>query len=144
MSQPPKSAAIIAGAGLGHRLGAAVPKALLQLDGITLVERAFTTLSSVVDEIIITAPQGFEDQFRSIVGESATVITGGVLRSDSIRLALAALPVSIEYVLVHDAARGLASTELAQRVLRELHNGAQAVVPALEMVDTVKEVNTEG
>ena len=144
MSQPPKSAAIIAGAGLGHRLGAPVPKALLQLDGITLVERAFTTLSSVVDEIIITAPQGFEDQFRSIFGECATVITGGVLRSDSIRLALAALPASIEYVLVHDAARGLASTELAKRVLRELHNGAQAVVPALEMVDTVKEVNPEG
>ena len=67
MSQPPKSAAIIAGAGLGHRLGASVPKALLQIEGITLVERAFTSLSKVVDEIVITAPEGFEAQFRAIV-----------------------------------------------------------------------------
>ncbi|MFZ9343428.1 MAG: NTP transferase domain-containing protein, partial [Candidatus Nanopelagicaceae bacterium] len=56
MSQLPKSAAIIAGAGMGHRLGADIPKALIQIQGITLLERAFTSLSKVVDEIIITAP----------------------------------------------------------------------------------------
>lgn len=144
MSQPPKSAAIIAGAGLGHRLGAPLPKALLQLEGVTLVERAFASLSRVVDEIVITAPQGFEEQFRALVGESAKVITGGILRSDSVRLALASLSPSIEYVLIHDAARGLASSDLAARVLSELHSGSQAVVPVLEMVDTVKEVDAQG
>ena len=144
MSQPPKSAAIIAGAGLGHRLGASLPKALLQIEGISLVERAFTSLSRVVDEIVITAPQGFEDQFRAIVGESATVITGGVLRSDSVRLALENLSPTIEYVLIHDAARALATSDLATRVLSELSAGEQAVVPALELVDTVKEVDNDG
>ena len=87
MSQP-KTAAIIAGAGLGNRLGAKVPKALLQIAGISLVERAFAALSKVVDEIVITAPTGFEDEFRKLVGDSAKVITGGVLRSDSVKLAL--------------------------------------------------------
>lgn len=144
MSQPPKSAAIIAGAGLGHRLGASVPKALLQIEGITLVERAFTSLSKVVDEIVITAPEGFEAQFRAIVGDSAKVITGGVLRSDSVRLALQSLAPSVEKVLIHDAARGLASSDLASRVLAALNSGAEAVVPALEVVDTVKEVDNSG
>lgn len=144
MSQPPKSAAIIAGAGLGHRLGASVPKALLQIEGITLVERAFTSLSKVVDEIVITAPEGFEAQFRAIVGDSAKVITGGVLRSDSVRLALQSLSPSVENVLIHDAARGLASSDLASRVLAALNSGAEAVVPALEVVDTVKEVDNSG
>jgi 2-C-methyl-D-erythritol 4-phosphate cytidylyltransferase/2-C-methyl-D-erythritol 2,4-cyclodiphosphate synthase len=144
MSQPPKSAAIIAGAGLGHRLGASIPKALVQVEGISLVERAFTSLSTVVDEIVITAPEGFESQFRAIVGESAKVITGGVLRSDSVRLALQSLSPSVENVLIHDAARALATSDLAKRVLHELQNGAQAVVPALEMIDTVKEVNRDG
>jgi Predicted sugar nucleotidyltransferases len=37
MSQLPKSAAIIAGAGMGHRLGAEIPKALIQIQGITLL-----------------------------------------------------------------------------------------------------------
>lgn len=143
MSQP-KSAAIIAGAGLGNRLGAKLPKALIQIDGISLVERAFASLSRVVDEIVITAPEGFADEFRKIVGDSAKVITGGVLRSDSVKLALAALSPSIEYVLVHDAARGLATSDLASRVLSELKGGEVAVIPALAVVDTIKEVDNAG
>ena len=143
MSQP-KSAAIIAGAGLGNRLGAKLPKALIQIDGVSLVERAFASLSSVVDEIVITAPEGFADEFRKIVGDSAKVITGGALRSDSVKLALAALSPSVEYVLVHDAARGLATSDLASRVLSELKGGEAAVIPALAAVDTIKEVDHAG
>ena len=69
MSQP-KTAAIIAGAGLGNRLGAKLPKALIQIEGISLVERAFASLSKVVDEIVITAPAGFESEIQKIVGAS--------------------------------------------------------------------------
>ena len=144
MNTSPSSAAIIAGAGMGHRLGADIPKALIQLDGITLVERAFAALSKVVDEIVITAPAGYEEQFRHIVGESAKVITGGVLRSDSVNLALSALSPSVKYVLVHDAARALATEDLAARVLQELKSGAPAVIPALNVVDTIKEVDRDG
>ena len=144
MSQTPTSAAIIAGAGMGHRLGADIPKALIQIDGITLIERAFAALSTVVDEIIITAPAGYEAEFQKIVGESATVITGGVLRSDSVNLALNSLSPSINYVLVHDAARALASADLASRVLGELRGGESAVVPVIQVVDTIKEIDRDG
>ena len=143
MSQP-KSAAIIAGAGLGNRLGAKIPKALIQIDGISLVERAFASLSKIVDEIVITAPEGFADEFRKIVGDSAKVITGGVLRSDSVKLALQVLSPNVEYVLVHDAARGLATSDLASRVLSELEGGEVAVIPALAVNDTIKEVDSSG
>jgi 2-C-methyl-D-erythritol 4-phosphate cytidylyltransferase/2-C-methyl-D-erythritol 2,4-cyclodiphosphate synthase len=144
MNHTPTSAAIIAGAGMGHRLGADTPKALIQIDGITLIERAFAALSPVVDEIVITAPAGYEDQFRDIVGESATVITGGVLRSDSVNLALKSLSPSTKYVLVHDAARALATSDLAQRVLSELTLGQSAVIPVLGVVDTIKEIDRDG
>jgi 2-C-methyl-D-erythritol 4-phosphate cytidylyltransferase/2-C-methyl-D-erythritol 2,4-cyclodiphosphate synthase len=144
MSQTPTSVAIIAGAGMGHRLGADIPKALIQIDGITLIERAFAALSTVVDEIIITAPAGYEEEFRKIVGESATVITGGVLRSDSVNLALKSLSTSIKHVLVHDAARALASADLATRVLTELRGGESAVVPVIHVVDTIKEIDRDG
>ena len=144
MSQTPTSAAIIAGAGMGHRLGADIPKALIQIDGITLIERAFAALSTVVDEIIITAPAGYEVEFQKIVGESATVITGGVLRSDSVNLALKSLSTSIKHVLVHDAARALASADLATRVLTELRGGESAVVPVIHVVDTIKEIDRDG
>jgi 2-C-methyl-D-erythritol 4-phosphate cytidylyltransferase/2-C-methyl-D-erythritol 2,4-cyclodiphosphate synthase len=139
-----KSAAIIAGAGMGHRLGANLPKALLSIEGITLVERAFAALSRVVDEIVITAPAGYEESFRAFVGESAIVVTGGLARSDSVRIALNAISPSVTHILVHDAARALASSQLAQRVLDQLRAGESAVIPALPLVDTVKEVDSQG
>ena len=144
MSQLPKSAAIIAGAGMGHRLGAEIPKALIQIQGITLLERAFISLSKVVDEIVITAPAGYEEQFKAIVGQSAEVVTGGVLRSDSIRVALNALSPSVESVLIHDAARALASSALAAKVLDELQSGQSAVIPVLKVIDTIKEIDRDG
>lgn len=144
MSQLPKSAAIIAGAGMGHRLGAEIPKALIQIQGISLLERAFISLSKVVDEIIITAPAGYEEQFKAIVGQSAEVITGGVLRSDSIRVALKALSPSVESVLIHDAARALASSALAARVLGDVQSGQSAVIPVLKVIDTIKEIDRDG
>ena len=44
----------------------------------------------------------------------------------------------------NDAARALASTDLATRVIAQLHNGEVAVVPALAVVDTIKVTNSDG
>ena len=139
-----KTAAIIAGAGSGHRLGAQLPKALVQLLDKTLVEHAVAALAPVAELIIVTAPAGFEDRFKELLGDQVTVITGGVLRSDSIRIALEKIPNNYEFVLVHDAARAIASTELAKNILSELVKGEQAVIPALDVVDTIKEVDASG
>jgi 2-C-methyl-D-erythritol 4-phosphate cytidylyltransferase/2-C-methyl-D-erythritol 2,4-cyclodiphosphate synthase len=46
--------------------------------------------------------------------------------------------------LVHDAARALATTELAQRVLSSLEKGEVAVIPGLELIDTVKSIDGNG
>jgi 4-diphosphocytidyl-2-methyl-D-erithritol synthase len=47
-------------------------------------------------------------------------------------------------VLVHDAARALASTRLASEVINQLIRGQQAVIPTLEVIDTIKEVDNQG
>ena len=139
-----KTAAIIAGAGSGHRLGADLPKALVKLLDKTLVEHAVAALAPVAELIIVTAPAGFEDKFKELLGDQVTVITGGVLRSDSIRIALEKIPANYEFVLVHDAARAIASTDLAKNIVSELVKGEQAVIPALDVVDTIKEVDAGG
>ena len=139
-----KTAAIIAAAGMGHRLGADLPKSLVKLLDKTLVEHAVTNLSPVCQLIIVTAPKGYEAQYSQILGDQVSVITGGVLRSDSIRLAISKIPANYEYVLVHDAARALASTTLASSVLNQLIKGEQAVIPALDVIDTIKEVDNNG
>ena len=139
-----KTAAIIAGAGSGHRLGADLPKALVKLLDKTLVEHAVAALAPVAELIIVTAPAGFEDKFKELLGDQVTVIAGGVLRSDSIRIALEKIPSNYEFVLVHDAARAIASTDLAKNIVSELVKGEQAVIPALDVVDTIKEVDAGG
>ena len=139
-----KTAAIIAAAGMGHRLGANLPKSLVKLIDKTLLEHAVANLAPVAQLLIVTAPAGYEKEYKKLLGDEVEVITGGVLRSDSIRIAIAKIPNNYEYVLVHDAARALASTRLASEVINQLIRGQQAVIPTLEVIDTIKEVDSQG
>ena len=102
-------AAIIAAAGSGERFGAAIPKALIHLGDKSLLAHAIANLAPVVDQIVITAPAGYESQIEEIAGDGITVVTGGSTRSESVRIALGAVDPNTEFVLVHDAARALAS-----------------------------------
>jgi 2-C-methyl-D-erythritol 4-phosphate cytidylyltransferase/2-C-methyl-D-erythritol 2,4-cyclodiphosphate synthase len=137
-------AAIIAAAGSGERFGAPIPKALIHLGDKTLLAHAISNLAPVVDQIVVTAPAGYEAQIKEITGEGITVVTGGATRSESVRLGLAAVSTDTEFVLVHDAARSLASTALAQSVIDALRAGDVAVIPGLPEVDTVKVVDASG
>ena len=137
-------AAIIAAAGSGERFGATLPKALITLGNRTLIEHAVAALAPIASEIVICAPAGYEKQIQELVGADITVVTGGTTRSDSVRAGIAALTGNNKYVLVHDAARALASTQLARNVLAALEKGEVAVIPGLELIDTVKSVDSSG
>ena len=52
--------AIIPAAGSGDRLGQSIPKALVVINGKTLIQRAVESILPHVDEIIIAAPKEFE------------------------------------------------------------------------------------
>jgi 2-C-methyl-D-erythritol 4-phosphate cytidylyltransferase len=57
---------------------------------------------------------------------------------------LAALPADATHVLVHDAARPLATAALARRVIERLsRGGVDAVLPAIPVRDTLKRVDGE-
>ena len=137
-------AAIIAAAGSGERFGAPIPKALIHLGDKSLLAHAIANIAPAVDQIVITAPAGYEEQIEEIAGDGITVVTGGATRSESVRIALGAVDPSTEFVLVHDAARALASTALAQSVIDALRAGDVAVIPGLPEVDTVKVIDSAG
>jgi len=137
----PKVALLIPAAGSGERFGASIPKALVQLNGRTLIEHAILNLGPVATQIIVAAPAGFEDEFRKILGDAVTVVTGGSTRTKSVNIALESIAEDIEFILVHDAARPFASGELGQSIIEALANGEVAVIPALSVTDTIKEVD---
>lgn len=140
--------AVVPAAGLGERLAVGVFKAFYRLEGRCLVERAVTALldSGVVDVVVAAVPAGLIDEAKLILGSKVTVVVGGASRTESVRLALAALSeVSApEFVLVHDAARALTPPELIVRVVDTLRAGHAAVVPALPLSDSIKAVNADG
>jgi len=137
----PKVALLIPAAGSGERFGAPIPKALVQLNGRTLIEHAILNLGPIATQIIVAAPVGFEAEFHKILGDAVTIVTGGSTRTKSVKIALESIAPEIEYVLVHDAARPLASGELGNRVIEALAAGDVAVIPALSVTDTIKEVD---
>ncbi|CAB4604817.1 MAG: 2-C-methyl-D-erythritol 4-phosphate cytidylyltransferase [Actinobacteria bacterium] len=136
-----KVALLIPAAGSGERFGAQVPKALVQLNGRTLIEHAVSNLGSIASQIIVAAPAGFEEEFRKILGDAVTVVTGGDTRTKSVKIALENIASDIEFILVHDAARPLATAELAENIINALASGEVAVIPALSVTDTIKEVD---
>ena len=147
-TSPAQVFAVITAAGSGTRLGSDRPKALVELDGISLVEHALRSLhSGGVDCAVVTAPpERFEDfrallEFRDVV----RVVPGSPLsRQASVAAGLEALAQTAAAlsddspVLIHDAARPLVSPQLVSRVIDALRAGEQAVIPGLAVADTLK------
>jgi 2-C-methyl-D-erythritol 4-phosphate cytidylyltransferase len=132
------SVALIVAAGSGERLGAGVPKALVELAGRPLLQWSLDALAAVagIEHIVVALPPGT----RPPAG--VTAVVGGAVRSDSVKRALAACAAG-DPVLVHDAARPLVTAELAASVLSALERDqtAQAAVAATPVSDTVKQVH---
>jgi 2-C-methyl-D-erythritol 4-phosphate cytidylyltransferase len=129
--------ALLVAAGRGERLGAEGPKAFVVLAGRAMLEWSLDALRLVpaVERIVVALPPGV-DAPAGTLG-----VAGGAERSHSVRAALAAageLP-DDEPVIVHDAARPLATPALFARALEELATrGCDAVVAAARVTDTVK------
>lgn len=136
-------AVIIPAGGSGERLGARIPKALVQIAGKTLIEHAVANMAPIASQIIVAAPAGYEEQFRKLLGTDVTVVTGGLTRTLSVKKALAHVNKTNDFILVHDAARALASTELALRVIDSLRAGEKAVIPGLAVTDTIKRIDQD-
>ena len=132
--------ALIVAAGRGERLGADGPKALVELAGRTLLQWSVDALRAVpaIEQIVVALPVGV----GAPAGTSGVI--GGTVRSESVRLALAAAGTG-DPVLVHDAARPLLTVELATATIRALteDESIDAAIAAVPMTDTVKRV-TDG
>lgn len=129
--------ALLVAAGRGERLGAEEPKAFVMLAGRPMLDWSLDALRAVpaLERIVVALPAGVP------APAGVVAVTGGAERSHSVRAALEAAgegPAD-EPVLVHDAARPLATPELFERTLGALAaRGCDAVVAAAPVTDTIK------
>lgn len=135
-------AAIIVAGGQGTRMGAAQPKQLLEVGGRTLLQHSIGVCDRhpLVQELVIVLPESLLPQAASLVGTTRCAwraVAGGARRQDSVRNGMRATSSAAEAVLVHDAARPFASSDLLTRVI-EATMQTGAAVPAIACRDTVK------
>jgi 2-C-methyl-D-erythritol 4-phosphate cytidylyltransferase len=134
--------ALIVAAGRGERLGTGRPKALVPLAGRPMLEWGVDALRAVdaVERIVVALPAGE----LAAAPEGTVAVAGGEARSHSVREALRAAGDG-DPVIVHDAARPLAEAALFRQALDELEaSGADAVIAAARVSDTIKEVGADG
>ncbi len=130
-------AAVVVAAGQGQRFGGA--KQFATLGAETVAAMSVRAARSVADLVVLVVPEGYAG-----AGEGADlVVTGGSTRAASVRAGLGECA-DADVIVVHDAARPLASPALFERVVAALAHGADGAVPALEVTDTVKRVEREG
>jgi 2-C-methyl-D-erythritol 4-phosphate cytidylyltransferase/2-C-methyl-D-erythritol 2,4-cyclodiphosphate synthase len=143
----PDVGVIVVAAGRSTRMGAAIPKVWLELGGRPVLEWSLRTLARfpALAELVLVVREEEQARAQELLARCepefaarARIAAGGAERHDSVRNGLAALTSGeVAVVLVHDAARPLASVELFERVA-DAARRQRAVVPALAVVDTIR------
>jgi 2-C-methyl-D-erythritol 4-phosphate cytidylyltransferase/2-C-methyl-D-erythritol 2,4-cyclodiphosphate synthase len=136
----PFADAVIVAAGAGARMGG-IDKTALSIAGRPMLRWAVEAMhaaTSVRRVVVVTAAERV-----SMVGELAwmpsrvTVVAGGTRRQESVAAGVRATDADV--VLVHDAARPLASPGLADRVAAAAAEHG-AAIPVLRVPDSLKRV----
>ena len=129
--------AIVVAAGGGQRFGGA--KQFEPLGTARVVDHAVAAAVASCDAVVLVLPP---DRVWDGAPVDA-VVAGAETRSGSVRAGLAAVPEDAEVVVVHDAARPLATVELFAAVVAAVRGGADAAVPGIAIADTLKRVDAE-
>ena len=138
--------AIIAAGGAGHRLGAGVPKQLLDVGGLSILQRSVSAFGQHqdVDEVIVALPPELvaAPPISPDDGWGVRVVAGGARRQDSVANAFNVIDARTDVVLIHDAARPLVTDDL---ISRAIHAAAEhgAAIAAQPVSDTVKRVRRD-
>lgn len=143
--------AVLVAAGSGRRMGG--DKLWIEFSGRPAWRWALDTLLAVpgMSWVVVVAPADAQDRFRDAVPESASgrceVVAGGEERADSVLAGIAALtragfPEDAP-VLIHDAARPAASSELMARIVAAV-TPTDGAVPVVTLHDSLKHVDTSG
>lgn len=143
--------AIIAAGGGGSRLGGPVPKFEMELEGRPLVSYSLEVFeqSPGIESIVLVVPVDRVPAWSEAglrgrgVSKLTATVAGGATRRQSVAAGLAALEARDGVVLVHDAARPLVTVDLVERACR-IPDGADGLVAAVPVTDTVKRVDREG
>lgn len=137
--------AIVPAGGRGQRMGADRPKQYLSLNGRPVLWHVLARLEAsplVSDIVLVLRREDIDYCQRQLIepggfAKIGAIVSGGAERRESVYLGLR--ETSADLVLVHDAVRPFISPALIARVVAATREHG-AVLPAVEVVETIKEV----
>jgi 2-C-methyl-D-erythritol 4-phosphate cytidylyltransferase/2-C-methyl-D-erythritol 2,4-cyclodiphosphate synthase len=132
--QPERVWTVVVAGGSGARFGG--PKQYEALGNQRILDWSVGAARAASDGVVLVVPAA--DAAR----ESG--VAGGSTRAESVRAGLAHVPSDATIVCVHDAARPFADAGVFRRVIDAVAAGADAAIPGIAVVDTIKQVDTEG
>ena len=145
------TAAIIAAAGIGRRMGGDCPKQYMELCGRPIICHTLDRFrnSKALDFMVIVVEPGREDYFRQDIlkafgyPEGWQVTGGGKVRQQSVANGLGLIPKGCDVVVVHDGVRPFIT---AQDIWRTVDLAARegAAILAAKVKETVKRVGQDG
>jgi 2-C-methyl-D-erythritol 4-phosphate cytidylyltransferase len=130
--------AVIVAAGSGSRFGGSQPKQYELLGDRRVLDWSLESARNTADGVVLVVAPDRVDQPEPAAD---LVVAGGDTRSASVRAGLAVVPADCDIVVVHDAARPLASLALFEAVVGTVLAGADGAVPGLPVTDTIKRVD---
>lgn len=144
--------ALIPAAGVGSRMGAAIPKQYLPVAGAPILRHtaeAFLRAPQIAHTaVVVSAQDGYVDEALRPAARLSVLRCGGSTRKESVRNGLSALrnlpdlqaPIADDdWVLVHDAARPGLTPALIAKLIGQVADHAVGGLLALPAVDTVKQ-----
>jgi 2-C-methyl-D-erythritol 4-phosphate cytidylyltransferase len=129
---------IVVAGGSGSRYGG--PKTQEILAGQRILDWSIRAAKSYAHGVVLVVSA---DRVRAEHGRAEFVVEGGNSRAESVRCGLALVPDNADIVMIHDAARPLATPQLFERVADAVRAGADGAIPAIPVVDTIKRVEGE-
>ena len=145
-----KTHAIIVAAGKGIRMGDALRKQYIALEGIPLLTRTLGLFNHCdsIDRIILAVPEDDIDFCRSEIlpgagiNKEVRLVSGGAKRQDSVYNSLKTIDANDGIVLIHDGVRPFVKMEHLVACI----SGAQkhgACILGIPAFDTIKHVNAK-
>jgi 2-C-methyl-D-erythritol 4-phosphate cytidylyltransferase len=131
--------AVVVAGGSGARFGGY--KQFATLRGREVVDWSLEAAQRACAGVVLVVPADAMPRARPL---ATRVVAGGPTRTASVRAGLAAVPDDATFIVVHDAARPLASAQLWRAVIEAVHLGADAAVPCVPLADTVKQRQDDG
>ncbi len=146
----PRYLALIPAAGIGSRMGSALPKQYAPLAGKPMLAHVldtFAAASQIDHTYLVVSPEDAYVRDLPLPPRTTVLYCGGATRQASVTNGLQAIAAHVsgeDWVLVHDAARPGLTVALIDKLIAAVREDAVGGLLAVPVVDTIKRSDGHG